>query len=182
MRVLHRGLRVEANGLRSRQAGRNPGFARQLQARPHLPPRGHRRAICLPAHACAHRVVQLSRASSVLPHESSGGVFAISTPGNGRSADWRISAQSALDMGLITKVVPPEMILQESMDIARTIASNAPISIRLIKEVLHQSYDLDLESIMRLETDGTLKCYASEDMREGVHAFLEKRAPVFKGK
>ena len=94
----------------------------------------------------------------------------------------RISAQSALDMGLITKVVPPEMILQESMDIARTIASNAPISIRLIKEVLHQSYDLDLESIMRLETDGTLKCYASEDMLEGVHALFEKRAPVFKGK
>ncbi|MBI5963651.1 MAG: enoyl-CoA hydratase/isomerase family protein [Chloroflexi bacterium] len=94
----------------------------------------------------------------------------------------RISAQSALDMGLVTKVVPPDMILQEGMDIARAIASNAPISIRLIKEVLHRSYDLDLESVMRLETDGMLECYASEDMQEGVRAFLEKRAPVFKGK
>jgi enoyl-CoA hydratase/carnithine racemase len=94
----------------------------------------------------------------------------------------RISAQSAFEMGLVTKVTSTETILQEGMDIARTLAGNAPISVRLIKEVLQRSYDLDLEAVMQLETEGTLECFASEDMREGVKAFLEKRVPIYKGK
>lgn len=94
----------------------------------------------------------------------------------------RISAQSAYETGLITKVTSTETIVQEGMDIAHTLASNAPISVRLIKEVLQQSYDLDLESVMQLETEGTLECFASEDMREGVKAFVEKRAPIYKGR
>ncbi len=94
----------------------------------------------------------------------------------------RISAQSAYEMGLVTKVTTPETILQEGMDIARTLAANAPISVRLVKEVLQKSYDLDLEAVMQLETEGTLECFASEDMREGVKAFVEKRSPVYKGK
>lgn len=94
----------------------------------------------------------------------------------------RISAQSAYETGLITKVTSTETIIQEGMDIAHTLASNAPISVRLIKEVLQQSYDLDLESVMQLETEGTLECFASEDMREGVKAFVEKRAPIYKGR
>ena len=94
----------------------------------------------------------------------------------------RISAQSAYEMGLVTKVTSAESILQEGMNIAHTLAANAPISVRLVKEVLQKSYDLDLEAVMQLETEGTLECFASEDMREGVKAFLEKRAPVYKGK
>ena len=94
----------------------------------------------------------------------------------------RISAQSAYEMGLVTKLTSAESILQEGLDIARTLASNAPISVRLIKEVLQKSYDLDLETVMQLETEGTLECFASEDMREGVTAFLEKRVPVYKGR
>jgi enoyl-CoA hydratase/carnithine racemase len=54
--------------------------------------------------------------------------------------------------------------------------------VRLIKEVLQKSYDLDLDAVMQLETEGTLECFASEDMREGVNAFLEKRVPVYKGR
>jgi len=94
----------------------------------------------------------------------------------------RLPAQSALEMGLVTKVVPYENILQAGMEIANTLAANAPISLRLIKQVLNQSYDLNLEEVMQLETDGMLECFASEDMQEGVRAFLEKRAPVYKGK
>ncbi len=94
----------------------------------------------------------------------------------------RISAQSAMDMGLVTRVLPTEMLMREAQEIARSLAANAPISMRLVKQVLHKSYDLDLESVMQLETEGTLECIASEDLKEGVTAFLEKRVPIYKGK
>lgn len=94
----------------------------------------------------------------------------------------KVSAKSALEMGLVTRVVPSEMLMIEGMKLAHTLAANAPISIRLVKQVLNKSYDLDLESVMQLETEGTLNCLASDDLREGVRAFLEKREPVYKGK
>lgn len=94
----------------------------------------------------------------------------------------KVSAKSALEMGLVTRVVPSEMLIIEAMKLAHTLAANAPISIRLVKQVLNKSYDLDLESVMQLETEGTLNCLASDDLREGVRAFLEKREPMYKGK
>jgi enoyl-CoA hydratase/carnithine racemase len=93
-----------------------------------------------------------------------------------------ISAKSAQEMGLVARVVPPELLISEAMELARTLAANAPISTRLIKEVLQQSYDLDLEAVMQLEIKGTLECLASEDLQEGVQAFMEKRTPNYKGK
>ena len=93
-----------------------------------------------------------------------------------------ISAKSAQEMGLVARVVPPEMLIGEAMELAHTLAANAPISTRLIKEILQHSYDLDLGAVMQLETKGTLECLASEDLQEGVQAFLEKREPNYKGK
>jgi enoyl-CoA hydratase/carnithine racemase len=94
----------------------------------------------------------------------------------------RISAQAALEMGLVTRVLPSGTLMHTALEMAKGLAANAPISLRLVKQVLHQSYDLDLEAVMRLETAATLECLASEDLREGVQAFLEKRTPVYKGK
>jgi len=94
----------------------------------------------------------------------------------------KISAQSALELGLVTRVVPSEILLNKGLELARALAANAPISMRLVKQVLNQSYDLDLESVMQLETEATLECFASEDMREGVKAFVEKRVPIYKGR
>jgi len=94
----------------------------------------------------------------------------------------KISAQSALELGLVTRVVPSEILLNKGLELARALAANAPISMRLVKQVLNKSYDLDLESVMQLETEATLECLASEDLKEGVTAFLEKRVPVYKGK
>jgi enoyl-CoA hydratase/2-(1,2-epoxy-1,2-dihydrophenyl)acetyl-CoA isomerase len=94
----------------------------------------------------------------------------------------KISAQTALEMGLVTRVLPTEMLIHETLEIANKLSANAPISMRLVKQVLHRSYDLDLESVMALETEGTLECLASEDLKEGVTAFLEKRVPIYKGK
>jgi enoyl-CoA hydratase/carnithine racemase len=93
-----------------------------------------------------------------------------------------ISAQTALELGLVTRVVPSEILLNKGFELARALASNAPISMRLVKQVLNKSYDLNLESVMQLETEATLECLASEDLQEGVQSFLEKRAPVYKGK
>jgi len=94
----------------------------------------------------------------------------------------KISAQQALDMGLVTRILPTEMLMREALEMAKALAANAPISMRLVKQVLHKSYDLNLEAVMALETEGTLECIASEDLKEGVTAFLEKRVPVYKGK
>lgn len=94
----------------------------------------------------------------------------------------KISAQQALDMGLVTRVLPTEMLMREALEMAKALSANAPISMRLVKQVLHKSYDLNLEAVMSLETEGTLECIASEDLREGVTAFLEKRVPIYKGK
>lgn len=94
----------------------------------------------------------------------------------------KISAQSALELGLVTRVVPSEILLNKGLELARALAANAPISMRLVKQVLNQSYDLNLESVMQLETEATLECLASEDLKEGVTAFMEKRLPVYIGK
>jgi enoyl-CoA hydratase/carnithine racemase len=94
----------------------------------------------------------------------------------------KISAQAALEMGLVTRVLPSEILMREALEIASILSANAPISMRLVKQVLQRSFDLDLESVMALETEGTLECLVSDDLREGVQAFLEKRAPVYKGK
>ena len=55
----------------------------------------------------------------------------------------KVSAKSALEMGLVTRVVPSEMLIIEAMKLAHTLAANAPISIRLVKQVLNKSYDHD---------------------------------------
>jgi len=94
----------------------------------------------------------------------------------------KILAQEALNTGLVTRVVAQEQLMDSAMDIARTIVTNAPISIRLVKQTMQRTYDLDLEAVMQLEVDGMLQCFRSEDLVEGFNAFIEKRIPVYKGK
>jgi enoyl-CoA hydratase/carnithine racemase len=93
-----------------------------------------------------------------------------------------IRAQEALSAGLVTRVVSAEQLLDTALEIARSIAANAPLSVRLVKQVMQRTYDLDLEAMMQLEVDGMLQCYGSEDMKEGIRAFLEKRAPLYQGR
>lgn len=93
-----------------------------------------------------------------------------------------ISAPRALEMGLVTNVLPSESLKGAALEMARALAANAPISMRLVKKVLNESIDRDLETVMQLEMDGMLECLASEDLREGVRSFLEGRAPVYNGK
>lgn len=94
----------------------------------------------------------------------------------------KVLAQEALSVGLVTRVVTQQQLIENAMDMARTIATNAPISVRLVKQTMQRTYDLDLEAVMQLEIDGMMQCFRSEDLVEGFNAFLEKRTPVYKGK
>ena len=93
-----------------------------------------------------------------------------------------VSAQDALKAGLVTRVVAQERLTEYAIDMAQTIAANAPLSVRLVKQTMQKTYDLDLEAMMQLEVDGMMQCSRSEDLIEGFNAFLEKRPPVYKGK
>ncbi len=94
----------------------------------------------------------------------------------------RIPADEALAAGLVTRLYPADDLLPAALETAALIAANAPISLRLIKQVAARSYDLDLTGIMELETDAMIECLYAADYREGVLSFLEKRAPVYKGR
>jgi 2-(1,2-epoxy-1,2-dihydrophenyl)acetyl-CoA isomerase len=94
----------------------------------------------------------------------------------------KVLAQEALNTGLVTGVVAQEQLMDYALDMAHTIATNAPISVRLVKQTMQRTYDLDLEAVMQLEVDGMMQCFRSEDLVEGFNAFLEKRTPVYKGK
>jgi len=93
-----------------------------------------------------------------------------------------IPAQHALNAGLLTQVVAQGQLMEYAINMAYTIASNAPLSVRLVKQTMQQTYDLDLEAVLQLEVDGMMQCLRSEDLVEGFNAFLEKRSPVYKGK
>ena len=93
----------------------------------------------------------------------------------------RLPAEEALAAGLVTRVVPPAELETASLQTAQALGANAPIPMRLVKRLLNQTYDLDLEGMLRQEVDGMLACLRSADMREGVRAFAEKRDPHYKG-
>ncbi len=106
--------------------------------------------------------------------------------GWGRAREWMlssdmISAETAREAGLVNRVVPADQLIDSALELATTIANNGPISIRIHREILNRSYDLDLEAVMRLEVEGCLECLASADAQEGVRSFIEKRRPIYRG-
>src|SRR5512140_380413 len=93
-----------------------------------------------------------------------------------------ISAQEAYDAGLLTKVVPKEMLLGEAKRIAAEIATKPPIAVRLAKESVLKAFDASLEDGLEFERKNFYLLFASEDQKEGMHAFTEKRKPTWKGR
>ncbi len=88
------------------------------------------------------------------------------------------SAQEALDMGLVNKVVPFEALEDEVIDWCKTIMKRSPLAIRMIKRGLNAELDGQM-GIMELAGDATLLYYLTEEAQEGKNAFLEKRQPDF---
>jgi enoyl-CoA hydratase len=93
-----------------------------------------------------------------------------------------ISAQEALQWGLINKVVPIEYYLQEAKDLAGEIASKPPLAVRLAKESVLKAFDTTIEGGLEFERKNFYMLFASEDQKEGMKAFTEKRKAEWKGK
>jgi len=93
-----------------------------------------------------------------------------------------IDAQTAFNLGLLNRVVPSGQLETEAMAVAQRIASGPPLAIRAVKKVLFASHKDALERALEAEVAHQVKCFASEDCLEGVHAFFEKRAPQFRGR
>jgi 2-(1,2-epoxy-1,2-dihydrophenyl)acetyl-CoA isomerase len=93
-----------------------------------------------------------------------------------------IDAQTALRLGLVSRVVPAAQLEAEAKVLAQKIASGPPLAIRAVKKILFASQKEALERALELEVEHQMKCFASEDCLEGVRAFFEKRAPQFRGR
>lgn len=93
-----------------------------------------------------------------------------------------IRADEALRIGLVNAVYEPEELMPKAVEMAQKIAENAPLAIRYAKQCINDSYDLVAEDAMELESRNFGKCFATQDQKEGMAAFLEKRKPVFNAK
>ncbi len=94
----------------------------------------------------------------------------------------QISAKDALDIGLVNQVVPEGRLLKEALGLAKKIATKPQIAVRLIMNAIQQGSEKDLTRGLELEADLFGEVSQTQDMKEGVQAFLEKRQPKFQGK
>jgi len=93
-----------------------------------------------------------------------------------------ISAQKAMEVGIVNKVFPPETLMEETKKTAAVIAAKGRASVRAAKQVIDAGYNIDLMKALDMEIDAFALCFASEDQKEGMTAFIEKRKPNYKGK
>jgi enoyl-CoA hydratase/carnithine racemase len=90
-----------------------------------------------------------------------------------------ISAEEGFEYGLVNRVVADHELFDTAMAWGRKAAGQAPVAIEQIKQVSHAA---DLDEGLALERDGFIRAFESEDAREGIGAFIEKRKPEFKGR
>jgi len=92
-----------------------------------------------------------------------------------------VHSEEALQIGLINRIAPAEGLLQEAVQLAHEISALAPLAINACLQAVTKGTQLPLDEGLALEADLFASLFASQDMREGTRAFLEKRKPVFKG-
>ncbi len=91
-----------------------------------------------------------------------------------------VGAEEALAIGMLDRVVAADRLAEETMAFARAIAAGAPSAIAAIKRAIHAAPSNDLEAQLALEIDHQLAAFASDEAKEGIAAFLEKRQPQFR--
>lgn len=93
-----------------------------------------------------------------------------------------LTAADALELGLVSRVVPPEEIMPAAMTLAAEIAANAPLAVRASKRLMRHAMTENLEDHVQRQFLALLPLFATKDFREGLTAFLEKRPPDFTGR
>jgi enoyl-CoA hydratase len=93
-----------------------------------------------------------------------------------------VDAQEALRIGLLDVVVPAAELRARTLEMARVMAGRSPVALAAAKSAVRAAAEMPLEAGLRYETELFITCFGSEDRREGVAAFLEKRTPAFGGR
>ena len=94
----------------------------------------------------------------------------------------KVSAEKCLEWGLCNRVVPSDQLMAETLEWAQELAAKAPLSLRYAKQAVGEACEEDLAQTISNEAELQYICVQSEDAAEGGKAFLEKRAPVWKGR
>lgn len=107
--------------------------------------------------------------------------------GRTKALEWlwtgeRISAATALKHGIINRIVAGELLMEETMKFANRLAEQPPLSLRLIKDSVNKAVDYPLYEGMQYERKNFYLLFASQDQKEGMKAFVEKRKPDYTGK
>jgi enoyl-CoA hydratase len=93
-----------------------------------------------------------------------------------------IDAREAHRLGLVARIVPDELLVEDALTLAAKIATKSPLALRLAKEAVNAAYEMSLTDALAHERRLFYLLFASEDQKEGMAAFLEKRDPDFKGR
>ena len=93
-----------------------------------------------------------------------------------------LSAREALQLGLVNRVVPAERCLEEALTLADEVAARAPLAVRFGKEAVNKAFELSLTEGVEAERRSFYTLFATQDQKEGMAAFIEKRKPGWKGK
>lgn len=93
-----------------------------------------------------------------------------------------VSAQEALALGLVNKVTPVEMYLREALTLASEIAQMSPVAAQLAKESVNRAFETHLDEGLQSERKNFYLCFSTEDQKEGMKAFIEKRKPEYRGR
>ncbi len=94
----------------------------------------------------------------------------------------QVTAQEMHALGLVNRVVPKGEHLTEALKLAKTVAAQAPVAVRLAKDAVNAAFETTLEQGLEIERKNFFLLFATEDMREGMQAFIDKRKAEFRGR